>query len=277
MKNYLILFLLIILSGQRIFGQPINCPECKYLLDTTIHIMKINSVNAKTVDWKKVETEINNLSKKCQNLYELGPSFNYLYNALNDFHGAFFIGDSSYNWEQKAPVYSKAINDEFEKAVHGIPLKTAIVENEYGYLRIPSMMSFLYGQNVSDSLCRLLRQNIKGLIIDLRLNAGGNMYPMLLGVNPVLGNGKIGSFNVSGKTNQDWLLQDNNFYVDTTLVTSLKSGCIIRADNIPVVLICSNSTGSAGEDFIIAFKGRPNTVLIGEKTAGYVTINDGFV
>lgn len=40
-------------------------------------------------------------------------------------------------------------------------------------------------------------------------------------------------------------------------------------------MLISPHTASAAECFIIAFKGRPNTVLLGSKTAGYVTVNTG--
>lgn len=40
-------------------------------------------------------------------------------------------------------------------------------------------------------------------------------------------------------------------------------------------MLVSPVTGSAAECFIIAFKGRKNTVLLGAKTAGLVTVNTG--
>ena len=33
-------------------------------------------------------------------------------------------------------------------------------------------------------------------------------------------------------------------------------------------------TGSSGEAVLLAFKGRPNTLIIGEETAGYITSNN---
>ena len=40
-------------------------------------------------------------------------------------------------------------------------------------------------------------------------------------------------------------------------------------------MLTSAHTGSAAECFIIAFKGRTHTVLLGDATAGYVTVNTG--
>lgn len=70
-------------------------------------------------------------------------------------------------------------------------------------------------------------------------------------------------------------MKDNCFFVDTSRISRINPTCNINAQNIPVVMLISPHTGSAAECFIIAFKGRINTVLLGSKTAGYVTVNTG--
>ena len=52
--------------------------------------------------------------------------------------------------------------------------------------------------------------------------------------------------------------------------------CTGKALQIPVVVLTSAQTGSSGEFLIMAFKGRPKTILLGAVTAGYITINNGF-
>ena len=57
---------------------------------------------------------------------------------------------------------------------------------------------------------------------------------------------------------------------------SITPKCSTNAENIPIVLLTSSQTGSSGEFLVIAFKGRRNTILLGEKTAGYVTSTLGY-
>ena len=40
----------------------------------------------------------------------------------------------------------------------------------------------------------LLDKHVTGIILDLRLNGGGAMFPMMLGLEQLLHDGKIGSF-----------------------------------------------------------------------------------
>ncbi len=49
-----------------------------------------------------------------------------------------------------------------------------------------------------------------------------------------------------------------------------------QAGQLPIVILTGAQTGSSGEFLIMTFKGRPNTILLGATTAGYVTVNNGF-
>lgn len=250
--------------------------EVKFLIDTTISIMKNNAVNANTVDWNMLRNDALAKAKDVTNPYQLGPAMRHLYKSINDFHGAFFYKDSVFQWRLNEPAVSDSIMNEWKKGVQSV---TMVLDRHIGYLRIPSMPVATQdefntkAQKLNDSLCSLLDKNIKGIILDLRLDGGGAMHPMILGVEQLLTKGYIGSFRIKKK--EDWFIRDNSFFVDTTLYSKISPRCNVNAQNIPVVMLISPHTGSAAECLIIAFKGRSNTVLLGSKTAGYVTVNTG--
>jgi C-terminal processing protease CtpA/Prc len=251
--------------------------EIYFLIDTCITIMQKNSVNAGNSDWNTIRMNAFQKAAAINDPYELGPVIRYLYQSVNDFHGVFYYKDSTFRWERKKSEISDSIMNEWKK---GVSVQSQMLDNFIGYLRIP-YMSFdkkeevdKKAQNLNDHLCSLLDKGIKGLIIDLRLNGGGAMYPMILGVEQLLGQGRVGSFPI--KKSVDWLIKNNNFYLDTMLLTSIQPKCAVSAQQMPVVLLTSPATGSSGEFFIIAFKGRPNTILLGSPTAGYITSTEGF-
>ena len=154
-----------------------------------------------------------------------------------------------------------------------------ILDKNIGYLRIPSMPGGSKedfdrkAQILNDSLCILLNKNIKGIILDARLDGGGAMFPMILGVNQLLSKGVVGSFRTKKK--DDWFVKDNRFFIDTSLLTEVKPKCDVDAQSMPVVILVGPGTGSSGEFFVMAFKGRKNTILLGSQTAGWVTVNSG--
>jgi carboxyl-terminal processing protease len=251
--------------------------EVRFLIDTCISIMKENAVNAKNVNWKVVRENALERSGGLTSPYELGPVMRYLYRSINDFHGSFFYKDSTFQWHHNDPVLSEAILNEFKK---GVRIETEILANNIGYLRIPSMPVstkadfYKKAQDLNDSLCSLFAKGIIGIILDLRLDGGGAMHPMILGVEQLLRQGRVGSFQV--KKREDWFIKDNGFFVDTTKFSGITPKCSVNAQRIPVIMLISPATGSAAECLIIAFKRRKKTILLGSETAGYVTVNAGF-
>src|SRR3954451_7486004 len=58
--------------------------EVKWLVDTSIAVMKSNAVNRDKVDWSKIEKNVYSQIATKQNAYELGPAFRTLFKSLND-------------------------------------------------------------------------------------------------------------------------------------------------------------------------------------------------
>ncbi|MGI8951499.1 MAG: S41 family peptidase [Chitinophagaceae bacterium] len=209
MKSKLTISIVFILIANIVCGQS---KEVQFLIDTTMEIMQQHSVNSNAVDWVKLKQKTFKDAAAITDAYQLGPTIRNLYKAINDYHGSFYYKDSTFRWNHNEPIVSHSIMNEWKK---GAGIKTFILENNIGYLRIPGMQFSgkqdcdSKAQNLNDSLCFLLEKNIKGLIIDLRLNGGGAMYPMILGVQQLLNHGQIGSFQ--SKKNEKWYLSNNNF------------------------------------------------------------------
>jgi hypothetical protein len=58
----------------------------------------------------------------------------------------------------------------------------------------------------------LLENNIKGLVIDLRLNGGGSISPMILGVEQLLGD-RIVTASQTGTTSINVSIKNNALYL----------------------------------------------------------------
>jgi carboxyl-terminal processing protease len=257
------------LSGQS--------PQVKHLVDTTTELLKRHSANRDSVNWTNIERTASLRAAGISDPYKLGPVMRYLFQTVNDFHGAFYYKDSIFQWtHDTAPSISDSIMNEWRK---GVKIKTSVLSDNIGYLRIPSMPyngkadADQKASSLNDSLCSLLKKRVRGIILDLRLNGGGAMFPMILGLKNLLDTGQIGSFTGNG---EKWYISKNNFLLDTSIITSVRPGCNIDARHIPVVLLIGPGTLSSGEFLTIAFKSRPNTTLLGTATGGYVTSNAGF-
>jgi carboxyl-terminal processing protease len=250
--------------------------EVQFLLDTTLHIFKEKSINTGEVNWAQLQKTVWNKASTVTDPYQLGPIIRYLYQSLNDYHGVFTYKDSVFRWNRQEKPVSDSIMNEWKKGIH---IQTLLLSNHIGYLRVP-YMSFagLEGdsknaQQLNDSLCSLFDKNIKGLILDLRLNGGGAMFPMILGLDQLFIPGQIGHFVTRKRIN--WYIKDNSFLLDTLLMAHINPKCVFNAHALPLVILIGRGTGSSGEFLAISLKSRKHTVYIGNETAGYITSTEG--
>ncbi len=152
----------------------------------------------------------------------------------------------------------------------------------FGYVVLPRCSAkdsdglLLYAADVRRILTDLSAQSPKGWIVDLRGNTGGNMWPMLAGIGPILGDGSVGSF-VANDGNVSWFYQDgktgtrNPAGLETVSLTLQEEPVLQTPSVAPVAVLVDNSTASSAEAITIAFHGRPASRSFGNRTAGKST------
>ncbi|MDY0980348.1 S41 family peptidase [Stenotrophomonas sp. CFBP8994] len=122
------------------------------------------------------------------------------------------------------------------------------------------------------------QRNLCGWIVDLRENRGGNMWPMLAGIAPLLSTDPkhrevIGAF-VRGAEHQTWSIESGRVLLGERSPMSLDSASyVLRHPAPPVAVLIGPRTASSGEAVALAFRGRPATRSFGQKTSGYSTAN----
>lgn len=156
-----------------------------------------------------------------------------------------------------------------------------IVRGTIGYLHVPQRGGG--AQALADSLhtavATLERAGVCGWIVDLRGNGGGNMWPMLAGIGPLLGDSIVGAFG-PGPSAERWYYRRgvagilSGSRLDTASSVTVPVAELRRAD-APIAVLIDGSTGSSGEAVAIAFRGRPDTRSFGAPTAGFATANRG--
>ena len=112
-------------------------------------------------------------------------------------------------------------------------------------------------------------QDAKGVIIDLRNNSGGNMYPMLAAVSPLIPDGIFIRFK-GRSSNQPISLE----YVEKS--EGVSSQKFKMPDTLPITLLTNEWTASSGEATLLAFRGLKNARTFGSPTAGYASANIPF-
>lgn len=241
---------------------------------------KETSLHTDQVNWKDVNAKFIELTKGKENTEDLKEGLQYLINSLGDKHGHFRSAKDnsiivSYNGETTG---ADNRNSEFTNSViNDISAKFSyqLLENGIGYLKIVGIGPGDVKEQadyIRQGLIDLKANGVDKWIVDLRFNGGGNMEPMISGLAPLIGEGFIaGSIN---KENQirEYTIENGQFSNYGRLVCKMNNlPKIVPNEKITVLL--SRYTISSGELLAVAFKGRENTIFIGEETAGYTTGN----
>jgi C-terminal processing protease CtpA/Prc len=157
------------------------------------------------------------------------------------------------------------------------PLPIAeLVQDRFGLIRFPRCCTpgydGAYAESAQASICEVQAAAAPcGWIVDLHLDDGGNMWPMLAGIGPILDEGPTGAFQRL-RENSFWSYQDGAASLDGEIQFQVDDPiCPLEDEHPPVALIIGPNTMSAGEAIVVAFRGRPNTRSFGEATAGLTT------
>lgn len=234
-----------------------------------------------TTDWKTIRTDTENkLSSHhsfTSSLSEIQP----LFDRIGAHHCSVYYKDRKYAATGK-PV-QQLLNESWKTTYASQPsLEVRVLDGDIGYIMIPKIVfQDLSAKNVHrisqplyDQISQVKSQkNLKGWIIDLRLNTGGNAYSMILALYDFLGDNTVwGTIDKDHKTLSTVRL-DHGVYYDNGKKVSHINPVPPLLDQIKTVILIGPATASSGEVAALAFKSRANTLFIGEETYGATTSN----
>jgi C-terminal processing protease CtpA/Prc len=152
-----------------------------------------------------------------------------------------------------------------------------------GYLKIPAFSSRQFAdQHVFAATLRHMIRTMevsgpRGWIVDLRGNGGGNMWPVLRGLVPLLGDGPLGAFVASGRPTLVWSISDGRLLYDGKDADSgLPADALFAVGPAPIAVLTGRGTVSSGEAIAVAFRGWDRSRSFGQATFGLSTANHTF-
>ncbi|MGI4020554.1 MAG: S41 family peptidase [Janthinobacterium lividum] len=282
MKPFLfILIFLIHFTTYAQSQQPAMADSVKTFLDKSLQILQQNAINRDSVDWNALKTKVYQKAAGARSYEDVLPIYPYLFEQIDDHHGALKYKGKSYYWKGTAAPYHNRVVLSAVKKYSSVTVQK--IGKHAGYILLPGNNDF-NGKNINEeakaireAIASINSKKIKGWIIDLRINTGGSMYEMLAGLGNLLGDGEAGGFvDQHQKPEGSWIIKKGNIYLDTAQVSNVASVKPAKRKNIPIAVLLSGQTASSGEIVAISTVGRPNTIRIGENSAGYTTGNKGF-
>jgi carboxyl-terminal processing protease len=272
-------------------------PDAAAFLDNAIDIMRQHDLHGQGVDWTELRTEAFKRAGGAFNPIDTYPAIYWALVQMGDPGSHLRLPPGLY--PDQIALLQQAEKEALTNAPGGPRVDNSIPTaftsrrlpeghvitvqgRNFGYVVLPRCSAkdndglLLYAADIRRILTDIAAQNPKGWIVDLRGNTGGNMWPMLTGIGPVLGDGPAGSF-VAADGNVTWFYQDgktgtrNPGGVETVSLTLDEEPALRTPSPAPVAVLVDSSTASSAEAITIAFHGRPDTRFFGTHTAGKST------
>jgi carboxyl-terminal processing protease len=239
-------------------GTPL-APAAQRELDSAFAIVRSRSLWRDTVTWSRVEPDVRAIAAGSETAADTYPAIRALLLRLGDHH--------SFLMKPQGAAAFRAGGAENQRPV------VRVQTDGVGYISVPAYSggdktaAESYVRTVHDLLARAVSDGAGTCrwILDLRTNGGGNMWPMLGGLRPFVGEVGLGSFVSAAGSSPLWHARD---HVDLRPPATLAP-----LESANVAVLTGPRTASSGEAVTISFIGRPRTRSFGLPTAGLSTAN----
>jgi carboxyl-terminal processing protease len=240
-------------------------PVARAYLEDALDVMESSSVRRHEIDWTVFREATFDDAVGAETTSDTYPAVIAALERLGDDHSFF-----------REPVGTLL-------PAHGGPPRAALL-GEVAYLDVPA---FSGGGEYGDSLATRYHRLIEGVdtlpaatcrwVVDIRGNTGGNMWPMIAGVGPILGEGTVGSFVDPDSVSNAWIYEGGEARLDHEVINAARSAYTLTGPRARVAVLTDGRTASSGEAVAVAFRARRDARSFGQATWGISTANAPFL
>lgn len=236
-----------------------------------LEILQDNSVNRATINWTDFRDQVIQRANGAQRISDLHPAISVALGLLGDHHSYYLAASGAY-----VPNPTGMSCSPTSAAPPAIPV-------DIGYIRIPGFSDatpgadVAFAESIQDQLRSRDRPGLAGWVVDVRGNTGGNMWPMIAGIGPVLGEGIAGYFvPPPAAPSTAWGYRNGGSFSGASVVIQMSTPYTLITQAPRVAVLTDDAVASSGEAVVVAFRARPNTRSFGSATCGVSTANRRF-
>lgn len=262
-------------------SSPSPKPPAAVLLDQSIAILATEPIGASKVDWTRKHAELAARLPPKAPASAAYPLIREAVAALDDPHASF--SEPAAVAARSEPPPAEPASQAAPAAQPPIPTEptVTILDDGVAYVVVPMCgtveptTTAAYAARLRSGIEAAAAQRPTGWVVELRFDGGGNVWPMLAGLRPLLGDGVFASSVRDGQIQRRYLVEGST----ATLLWPSGSaeqlrlreppGPIVATDRVAVLI--GRWTMSSGEFVAVAFRSDPRARLFGAPTAGLTT------
>lgn len=219
-------------------GEP--SAKVKAYLQKAIALVKKHALVRDSIPWPQTQAEMLAFARGMQTEQETYPIIGHLLSVMRKY------GDNHSHFLSPSGVKNLEADESDDK---GPQPQARYLGDGVGYVAVPQF----WGVNATreTDFARQIQQLIQGIdtdqtvtswVVDLRQNGGGNMYPMIAGLGPLLGEGTLGYF-IDGKREVPWGYRNGKSYIKKPgSGTTIPAPYQLRQANVRVAVLVGPRT-----------------------------------
>ncbi|MBS1567504.1 MAG: hypothetical protein JST39_24180, partial [Bacteroidetes bacterium] len=283
-----ILPVLLLLYTTPLFSRPYTLPadtgkspcqlQAMQRLDEALALMQKHYYRKNGVQWDSLVTYAKNRLNNSSTCEEAFETIDWCFRQMHENHSFVMPPARAAEYNGNAsPTTEKPKLENLVGKLEGI-----LLDDGTGYINIPwvgttdSLICAQVADSIQAIIARLDEKNIRKWIVDLRANRGGNCWPMLAGVGPLLGEGVCAYF-VTNREKTPIIYKDGAAMLGRNIRCQSNRNYKTKAVNPKIAVLMGNRTCSAGEIVALAFRGKEQVSFYGSPTAGLTTGNNTYM
>ena len=267
------------------YGQQLSTQDSiSIFYDSLFYHLENRFVDKDQIDWKQIKPFIKTEALKSNSLEASLTTTTLLFDTIRGNHINLFSENGWYKSTLGKQLHREDFHVKWlEKYASKPQFEVKLLAEDYGYVLMPAMLLIDLSQDSLDKITQKMydafmqvhqSKELKGWIIDLRFNEGGNIFPMLTSLYHLIGNNTVYvTLDQNMSIAEIHRLKDGVFYEGSAVKQTIQVHEPAETE-IPVALITGKISGSCGELIPVAFRGRENVTVIGEETYGLLSGND---
>lgn len=247
--------------------------ENKHIVSQALKITKEHAIHSETLDWSSIEQDVLQQADQVSSEKELYQVLQMLINRLGDNH-SFLLTAEGKRWqrvEKKTPAETKRTEP-----------RAKLRNAKIAYIEVNPMSSAAkqdmktYAQTLYQTIIAAYHEDMTGWILDFRENTGGQLWPMLAGLSPLINSDIAGNAIYPNGDNWQWWAKNGKAGVGENIHHQVDRQSDPVMSEKPIAILISNRTASSGEASVVSFIGKKGVCLIGEQTRGLATVNQPY-